>query len=215
LRGKFIVIEGPDGSGKSTQVKLLLEYLENKGLPVFALREPGGTAIGEKIRRILRDPALSEMTVRTEMFLYMASRAQIVEQIIIPELENGKIVIADRFLLSTVVYQGAAGGLGAKTVLEIGEIATGGLKPDLTIIVDLSEKKWISRKGLQRDGAQMNIFDEPPDREELKGIEFHKKVRKAYADFAAGDRAFALIDGDGDPLEVHGRIVKVVENAIR
>ena len=143
MKGRFIVIEGPDGSGKSTQAQMLVEKMEKDGSPVVAIREPGGTVIGEKIRSILRDPSLSEMTAETEMFLYMASRAQIVREVIKPELEKGRLVLADRFLLSTVVYQGAAGGLGIDTVLKIGQIATGGLKPDLTIVVDINEKKWM------------------------------------------------------------------------
>lgn len=215
MEGRFIVIEGPDGSGKSTQAELLVNHLRNKGLEVVAVREPGGTKVGERVRAILRDSSLKGMPVSAEMFLYMASRAQLVEEVIRPALAQGSIVVADRFLLSTIVYQGAAGGLGVETVRQIGEAATGGLRPDLTVIVDVNEGKWLSRKGLQRDGAQMDFFDEPPDREELKGLDFHKRVREAYVELAGKDETIRVIDGSGTPEQVHQRIAKVVENALR
>jgi dTMP kinase len=215
VEGKFIVIEGADGTGKSTQAEMLVKHLESKGLPVVAVREPGGTAVGERVRAVLRDPALAGMSAEAEMFLYMASRAQLVREVVKPALAEGKIVVADRFLLSTVVYQGAAGGLGEETVKRIGEAATGGLSPDIIVIIDVKEKKWLSRKGLQRDGAQINIFDEPPDREELKGIEFHKKVRNAYLELARKDKSKVVIDGGGTPQQVHHRVVEAVENALQ
>lgn len=217
MKGKLIVIEGPDGCGKTTQAEMLVEYLKSREFspPVVAVREPGGTAVGEAVRKVLRDPGLSGMSVETEMFLYMASRAQLVQEIIEPALAKGKIVVADRFLLSTVIYQGAAGGLGADAVRSIGEIATGILSPALTLIIDVPQKRWRQRKGLSSDGAQVNLFDEPPDREELKGIEFHKKVRNAYREFASSEESAVLIDGGGTPEQVHGLIVKAVDDAIR
>jgi dTMP kinase len=215
MEGKFLVIEGADGTGKSTQAQMLASYLEDRGTPVIAVREPGGTKVGEKIRAILRDPALAGMSARTEMFLYMASRAQLVKEVIRPALAEGKTVVADRFLLSTVVYQGIAGGLGMETVLEAGKVATGDLKPSLTIIIDLEDKKRMARKGIELDGAQADLFDEPPDREELKGIEFHRKVRDAYLEFARKDGSLVVIDGGGTPEQVHERVVKAVENALR
>lgn len=215
MEGKLIVIEGPDGCGKTTQAEMMVEYLESKGLPVVAVREPGGTAVGEAVRKVLRDPGFAGMSVGTEMFLYMACRAQLVEEVIRPALAQGKIVVADRFFLSTIIYQGAAGGLGADTVRSVGEIATGGLEPALTLIIDVPQKKWLHRKGLTADGAQAGLFEEPPDREELKGLEFHKKVRDAYRKFASSEESAVLIDGGGTPEQVHELIVKVVEDAIR
>jgi dTMP kinase len=215
MEGKFIVVEGADGTGKTTQAEMLVSHLEARGLPVVAVREPGGTRVGEKIREILRDPGLAGMSAVTEMFLYMASRAQLVEEVIRPALADGKIVVADRFLLSTVVYQGVAGGLGMDTVLEIGKVATGGLEPALTVIIDLEDRKRMTRKGIERDGAQAGLFDEPPDREELKGIEFHKKVRNAYLELAGKDGSMVVIDGGGTPRQVHERVIEAVENALR
>lgn len=215
MEGRFLVIEGADGTGKTTQAEMLVSYLEGKGLPVVAVREPGGTRAGEKIREILRDPGLAGMSARTEMFLYMASRAQLVEDVIRPALAKGKTVVADRFLLSTVVYQGVAGGLGMDTVLEIGKAATGGLDPALTIIIDVEDRKRMARKGIERDGAQAGLFDEPPDREELKGIEFHRKVRDAYLELARKAGSMIVIDGGGTPREVHEHVVRAVENALR
>lgn len=215
MEGKFIVIEGADGTGKSTQAEMLASRLEEEGVPVVAVREPGGTKAGERIRELLRDPGLAGMSAWTEMFLYMASRAQLVEEVIRPALAEGRTVVADRFLLSTVVYQGLAGGLGMDTVLEIGRAATGGLKPALTIIIDLEDGKRMARKGIERDGAQAGLFDEPPDREELKGIEFHRKVREAYLELAGKDPSMIVIDGGGTPQAVHERVVKAVRNALR
>jgi dTMP kinase len=108
-----------------------------------------------------------------------------------------------------------AGGLGAEIVQEIGKVATGGLQPSLTIVIDVNEKKWLHRKGFQRDGAQVGLFEEPPDREELKGLEFHKKVRDAYLVLASDDDLSVVVDGSGTPEQVHEKIVKVVENALR
>ena len=215
MEGKFIVVEGADGSGKSTQAEMLADYLRGRGLPVVSVREPGGTKIGENIRSILRSPELAGMSVCTEMLLYMASRAQLVREVIEPALAAGRVVVADRFLLSTVAYQGAAGGLGVEVVKEIGNVATGGLKPSLTIVIDVNEKKWMQRKGFERDGAQAGLFEEPPDREELKGLEFHRKVREAYLELARADDSSAIVDGSGTPEQVHAEIVKVVEDALR
>ena len=214
MKGNFITFEGNEGCGKSTQARLLCNYLKRCGRSVVYLREPGGTKIGESIRLILRNPDFAGMSVSTEMLLYMASRAQLVREVIEPALAEGRIVVADRFLLSTVAYQGAAGGLGVKIVQEIGKVATGGLRPTLTVVIDVNEKKWLQRKGFERDGAQAGLFEEPPDREELKGLEFHRKVRDAYLELARGDDLSVVVDGSGTPEQVHGLIVKVVERLL-
>jgi dTMP kinase len=215
VEGRLIAVEGADGTGKSTQAELLVEYLDRKGYPVQAVREPGGTKLGERVREILRDIGLAGMSVEAEMFLYMASRAQLVGEVIRPALAQGKLVVSDRFLLSTAVYQGAAGGLGVQKVYDIGRIATGGLLPFLTVVIDVDEKKWLARKGLLREGAQMGFFEEPPDREELKGLDFHRKVRSAYREAARDDKSIVLVDGSRSPREVHENVVEVVENALR
>ena len=215
MTGKFIVVEGADGTGKSTQAGMLVEYLLGRGHTVVDVREPGGTKLGESIRSVLRNPGFRGMSAQAEMFLYMASRAQLVREVIEPALAEGSIVVADRFLLSTVAYQGAAGGLGVEIVKEIGKVATGGMRPSLTIVIDVNEKKWLLRKGFQRDGAQVGLFEEPPDREELKGLEFHKKVRDAYLELARNDDLSVVVDGSGTPQQVHEKIAKVVEDALR
>jgi len=215
VTGKFIVVEGADGTGKSTQAGMLVEYLLGRGHTVVDVREPGGTKLGESIRSVLRNPGFRGMSAQAEMFLYMASRAQLVREVIEPALAEGSIVVADRFLLSTVAYQGAAGGLGVEIVKEIGKVATGGMRPSLTIVIDVNEKKWLLRKGFQRDGAQVGLFEEPPDREELKGLEFHKKVRDAYLELARNDDLSVVVDGSGTPQQVHEKIAKVVEDALR
>ncbi len=215
MAGKFIVIEGPDGSGKSTQAELLVKHLADKGLEVVHVREPGGTAVGERIRKVLRDSQLSGMSVATEMLLYMACRAQLVKEIIKPALAKNKIVVADRFLLSTFVYQGIAGGLGKGIVRKIGEFVTEEVQPNLTVVLRLKKNKWLDRRMLGRARAQISLFDEAPDREEKKDLTFHEKVREAYHRLGKKSKATVVVDGNGEPLEVHQRVVEAVEDAIR
>ncbi|NBQ15466.1 MAG: dTMP kinase, partial [Proteobacteria bacterium] len=138
LGGRFVVFDGPDGSGKSTQFRRFADMVRLSGIEVVEVREPGGTAIGEKIRAILLDPANAEMTTRTEMLLYMASRAQLFEQRIAPSLAAGALVLADRFVSSTLAYQGTAGGMDEEEILAVGEVATGNQWPDLTVVFDVS-----------------------------------------------------------------------------
>ena len=133
----FIAFEGVDGAGKSTQVRLLGEHLERGGREVVICREPGGTGLGEELRRILLDPGSGDLQPEVEVLLFMAARAQLCNKVIRPELESGKVVISDRFLWSSVVYQGVVGGLGGEEVLSIGGVASRGLLPDLTFLVDL------------------------------------------------------------------------------
>jgi len=168
MRGKFITFEGSEGCGKSTQSKLLYRYLKANGYDVVYLREPGGTKISEKIRKILLDARNTGMDVQCEMLLYMASRAQIVTEIIRPSLKQGKIVICDRFLDSTLAYQGYGLGMDKTLIRSIGYFATGGLKPDLTIFLDLPVEKGL------------NVRSRAKDRIEQRSVDYHKRVRRGY-----------------------------------
>ena len=167
LRGRFIVFDGPDGSGKSTQFRRFATWCHERGLPVTEVREPGGTSIGEQIRKTLLDPA-SVMSMRCEMLLYMASRAQLFEERIVPALQRGELVLADRFTSSTLAYQGTAGGLPVDDILAVGNVATGNRWPDLTLIFDVDEKTAATR------------LSPLLDRIELRGAEFHRRVREGF-----------------------------------
>ena len=137
LAGRFIVFDGPDGSGKSTQLRRFVKWCQKKGLTVNEVREPGGTQIGEQVRQILLNPSNNGMALQCEMLLYMASRAQLVEQEIVPAIKSGELVVADRFVSSTLAYQGAAGGLPAQWIQQVAEVAVSGHWPDLTLILDV------------------------------------------------------------------------------
>ncbi len=171
-RGKFITFEGPEKSGKSTQAQLLSEFLKREGFDTIFLREPGSTKIGEKIRDILLDTSHSEMSEMTEMLLYMSARAQLVDEIIKPAIKKGTIVLCDRFLDSTLAYQGYGCGLDKKAILSVGKLATFGLKPDLTFLLDF----WASSENLKNQKM--------PDRIEMRPDAFHSRVRKGYFDMA-------------------------------
>ncbi len=167
-KGFFITFEGPEGCGKTTHSKRLYEFLKKKGFEVFYTREPGGTEIGEEIRRILLDPKNRTLDIVSEMLLYMAARSRIVEQKILPALKEGKIVICDRFLDSSFAYQGYGGGLDMGLIKRLGELVTRGLRPDLTILLDIDVKEGLKRSGRFKD------------RIEKRPREYHKKVRKGY-----------------------------------
>jgi dTMP kinase len=169
----FFSIDGGDGTGKSTQVGLLCEWLGQLGHDVLACRDPGSTPLGEAVRGIVLHGHDLRIGRRSEMLLYMAARAQLTEEVIRPALEAGKIVVSDRYLLSNVVYQGYGGGLDVPALWEVGRVATGGLLPDLTIVLDLPVEKAASR--LQR----------ALDRMEQQGGAFHARVRQGFLDEAA------------------------------
>ena len=170
MSGLFITMEGTDGAGKSTQLKLLNDYLKKKGFNVVLVREPGSTNIGEKIRNIILDIENKEMNCMTEALLYAASRAQLVNQVIVPELKKGSIVICDRFVDSSIVYQGIARNIGIDIIKKINNIATGGLIPDITFFLDLAPDKAIERKKEQKE----------LDRLESEKDYFYKKVYEGY-----------------------------------
>jgi len=174
-RGIFITMEGPDGSGKSTQISRLKEYLEKEGYNVLITREPGGTVISEAIREIILNKDFTEMSPVTEMLLYASARAQLIAEVVGPAIDNGTAVISDRFVDSSLVYQGMARGLGVDTVYEINKVAIGDYMPDVTFMLDLPAEIGISRKKDQKE----------LDRMELESLEFHKKVAEGYRSLAA------------------------------
>jgi dTMP kinase len=214
VKGRFIVIEGSDGCGKSTQAKLLAEALKKRGLDVLLCREPGGTEIGEKIRSVLSDSQNRKMTVQTELLLYMASRAQLVEETIRPALDAGKTVVCDRFLLSSVVYQGIVGGFGEENVFAVARCAIGDLKPDITVVLDLPVREAFKRLGISAKN-QSYLFSQSPDRQERKGKEFHEKVYNAYKSLAkSGKGDIVLVNGRGAPEEVRRRVMEAVRGVV-
>jgi len=169
-KGLFITIEGPDGAGKSTQIPFIKRFLEGKGYKVLLTREPGGTVIGEKIRGILLDKNHQEMSDITEALLYSASRAQHVTEVIMPALNEGIVVLCDRFVDSSIVYQGKGRGLGLESIKNINDFATCGLTPDLTILLDIDPEI-----GLKRVKATKEV-----DRLEQEKLDFHRKVYEGY-----------------------------------
>lgn len=190
MAGMFLVMEGPDGSGKSTQIALLKEYLKEKGWECLVTREPGGTAIGEAVRKIILNPEYKEMSDVTEMLLYAASRAQLMAEVIIPALEQGKIVISDRFVDSSIVYQGIARGLGIDTVAAVNAPGIGKYKPDCIFFIDISEEEGIRRKQVQKK----------LDRLEQESIDFHAMVAEGYRKVLSKRDEVIYIDGS-DSME--------------
>jgi dTMP kinase len=197
-KGKFISIEGGEGAGKTTQVKLLAESLTAAGYEVLLTREPGGTAIGEKIREILLDPNNTRLDLRGELLLYLASRSQLVSEVIRPALESGKVVISDRFHHSTLAYQGGARSLDFALVRRMNNFATGGLLPDITFLLDLPPLEGRKRKG---PGSEI-------DRMEGQGIEFHEKVRQAFLSLAEEEPARITVLDARKPAQEIALLIK-------
>lgn len=201
MKGKFVTFEGGEGVGKTTQLRLFRQYLEEKGVDAIFLREPGGNDISEKIRNIILDISNSAMTGMCEAMLYSAARAQLTEEVIKPALQQGKLVVCDRFIDSTFAYQGIARGLGADKVDALNRMACGEVMPDLTIFLDLSPSLAFARKG----GADSD------DRLEQEGFDFHNKVYDGYQQAAKlyPDR-IVKIDCSGDAISTHKKIVDVL-----
>lgn len=191
LAGRFIVFEGPDGSGKTTQFERLVSLARRAGLGVCDVREPGGTAIGERVRQILLDPRCSEMSLRCEMLLYMASRAQLVDERLRPALAGGEVVIADRFVSSTLAYQGAGGGLPDEEILASARVACREVWPDLVLIFDVDEATAASRRKAEAD------------RIESRDEAYRKNVREGYLAQARREPdRHAVIPASGDADDV-------------
>ena len=203
----FITFEGIEGSGKTTQIKLLVPVLQAKGYDCVFTREPGATEIGEKIRAILLDASHTAILPLTELLLYEADRAQHVHEVIKPALAANKVVVADRFFDATIVYQGYARGFDLELIQQIHRIVLGGLTPDLTIILDLPV-----HVGLERAWERINSrSDLPEDRFEKEDIAFHEKVRQGYLTLAGNEpKRFQVIDASRDAEAVHRDIVDVV-----
>lgn len=204
---RFFSLEGIDGSGKSTQIDMLVSALESEGYQVVRLREPGGAKISEQIRGTLLDPAFKGiMGDDTELLLYNAARAQVIHEIIRPALEEGKVVIADRFAWSTFAYQGYARGLGADKVQRLTELTCGDCFPELTVVIDISVE--CSRERTSKRG-------EAPDRLESEKAEFFEKVREGYL-AAARDYSdcVSAINGERTPDEVFADLIKLVKTKL-
>lgn len=197
MKGLFIVMEGPDGSGKTTQINLLEQYLKEAGYECLITREPGGTVIGEEVRELILNPEYKEMSPVTEMLLYAASRAQLVHEVIGPALEAGRIVISDRFVDSSIVYQGIARNLGISTVAAVNAPGIGIYRPDGIFFIDLSEAEGIRRKKNQKK----------LDRMEQESIDFHHLVSEGYRKVLAERPEVIKIDG--------GKNIDVIQKKIR
>lgn len=201
----FISFEGVDGAGKSTQLTLLLEYLDEKGVEYIFTREPGGTPIAERIRALLLDPANTGMSVIAEAFLFAASRAEHVTAVIRPALLAGKVVICDRYVDSSLVYQGFAGGMPVEFLSQINEMATGDLKPHRTIVLDLPAEVAASRRAVASEA----------DRIEQKETWYHEQVRQGYLELAQAEpRRVKLVDASGSAAEVQAQIRKLVDEVL-
>lgn len=199
LTGKFIVLDGPDGCGKTTQTKLLAQWLERQGADVAMFRDPGATAIGEKIRRILLNPEHIAMSTATEVLLYMAARVQLWQEKIAPALAQKKCVILDRWLSSTCAYQGCAGGFAMDKVIKIAADCLERVWPDLTIILDVDPKVGLSR--LNREF----------DRIEQKGDGYHQKVRGGFLQLARQQENFFVIDATQNINTVYKKVIETIE----
>ena len=201
IRGAFLSMEGPDGSGKGTQLEMLLDTLDRYGFEVIHTREPGGTKISEKIREILLDRENAGMTDETEALLYAAARAQLVREVIRPAIQNGKVILCDRFVDSSVAYQGGGRQMGVEKVLRINEPAIDGTMPDLTVYLDIDHKVAMARRCAASE----------PDRMEMEAESFHARVEDGYHQMIAMDPdRFAVVNAEGTREEIAGEVARRV-----
>ena len=208
MRGLFITFEGIEGCGKTTQIRILDDYLKARGHTTILTREPGGTAIGEKIRQVLLNAQHKEMRPLTELLLYAAGRCQHIHQIILPSLENGKIVLCDRYSDATDAYQGEARGIDKKFLKTIHELATENLKPNLTLLLDCPVEIGL-RRTQERESemvGQTNL-----DRFEKEAKDFHERVRQGYLKIARAEpQRVKVVDAMSDVQTIHEKIVEEV-----
>lgn len=205
-RGLFISFEGIEGTGKTTQARLLAARLAAAGIPAVLTQEPGGTVIGSRIREILLLPEHHAMSPTTELLLYNAARAQHLAEVILPALAAGSVVVTDRFSDSTVAYQGYARGIDRALIRSLDAVATGGMKPDLTLLFDLDVET-----GLMRNRAANKV-----DRLELEAVEFHRKVRQGYHEIARAEpERVLLVDAAQPPETVAEQVWEIVQQQIR
>ena len=221
LAGRFIVLDGPDGCGKTVQLELLAEYLRNEQVSVVQTNDPGGTKIGDQISRLLKYDARGSMDVRTELMLFMASRAQLVGEVVKPALEAGKTVLCDRFISSTCAYQGS-GGYPVEKIIELGRFAVGDVWPDITIVIDIPVEEGRERTGHKRyqktkvnhkDADQAYLFDNVVvDRFDSRPLEYHRKVRKAFLSLGEYYPGIVrVVDGSEVDIDtVHNRVRRIL-----
>ena len=208
-RGKFVTLEGVEGSGKTTQSALLCDYLRKQGIDVIETREPGGTDLGEKIRQILLSPVNSVPVPASELLLFLAARAQQVAEIMMPALESGTWVVCDRFSDATLAYQGYGRGIDTEVIRTLNDVATGGLEPDITILLDLDVETGIGRAIA---GKGEFAEDENGDRMEKEDIEFHDRVRRGYLTLAQQEPDRIKVIPVTDSIEdVHRTTVTLIE----
>lgn len=201
-RGRFVVFEGLDGCGKSTQARRAARALGRRGRQVLLCRDPGGTAIGERIRRLLLDRRYREMTAETELMLYMASRAQLLRQVVTPALASGTIVITDRFVLSSLIYQTVSGAVSESAARSVARVVLGNVTPDLQIIFDVPVHVAMARRR------------RPLDRMERKGRAFLERVRQGYLAAAHREPATVLLSGAPPAGQVHQRVMEELERVL-
>ncbi|MDD2521723.1 MAG: dTMP kinase [Anaerolineaceae bacterium] len=202
----FITFEGPEGSGKSTQLPQLAQFLEEAGFTVVKTREPGGTKIGDQIREILMRMENTELHPRTEILLFLAARAQLVEELIKPSLQSGTIILCDRYGDSTMAYQGYGHGLDLKILRSMLKFATGGLKPDLTFLLDVDVMTGLKRKKIKEEWNRLDAFE----------LSFHERVRKGYHRLAQEEpERWRIIDATQDPEQVQEEIRIIVLEALK
>ncbi|MCI0338664.1 MAG: dTMP kinase [Acidobacteria bacterium] len=213
-RGKLITFEGIDGCGKTTQFRLLEKYLRERDLGFISTREPGGTELGRKIRSVLLDGGKGSVDPVAELLLYTADRAHHVRRVILPALEAGKIVLSDRFYDATTVYQGYARGFDLGLVKQLNELATCGLKPDLTLLFDLDVEVALRRTQKRIDDVTGAASQ--PDRLDSEPLEFHQRVRQAYLEIATLEpQRFRIIPAGGSIEETYKLMMRQVEERIR